>query len=211
MKSPTNVKALEELGRVRLSQNFFMRDFLHSEVAEIYGIPNIPEDPDLAIEVGRRLCKELLEPLEAQFGRIAVRSGYRSCWVNELCNEKKHNCASNEKNYAAHIWDRLDADGNKGVTACIVIPWFADYLTEGGDWRELAWYIHDTLPYSSLSFFAKLGAFNIRWRENPVRRIDSYLKPKGCLIKPGMPNHGGTHAEYYENSPFIKQALKGCS
>ena len=150
MKSPTNVKALEELGRVRLSQNFFLRDFLHSEVAEIYGIPNIPEDPDLVIEVGKRLCEELLEPLEAQFGRIAVRSGYRSCQVNELCNQKKHNCASNESNYAAHIWDRLDTEGNKGVTACIVIPSFADYLAEGGDWQEVAWYIHDTLPYSSL-------------------------------------------------------------
>lgn len=205
MKTPTNVKALEELGRVRLSQNFYMRDFLHSEVAEIYRLPNIPDNPELAIEVGTQLCEELLEPLEARFGRIAVRSGYRSCEVNEICNQKKQNCASNEKNYAAHIWDRLDAEGKKGATACIVIPSFADYLADGGDWRELAWYIHDTLPYSTLYFFAKLGAFNIQWQEVPIRCIDSYIEPKGCLTKPGMPNHGGSHEELYEISTFMKK------
>jgi hypothetical protein len=180
-----------------------MRDFLHSEVAQIYRIPNIPDEPDLAIEVGRRLCEDLLEPLEAQFGRLAIRSGYRSSALNELCNRKRHNCASNEKNYAAHIWDRLDNEGNRGATACVVIPSLAGYLEHGGDWRELAWYIHDTLPYSSLCFFPKLGAFNIRWRDNPVRRIDSYATPKGMLTAPGMPNHQGSHADYYRNSRYI--------
>mgnify|MGYP003581915723 FL=1 len=29
---------LEELGRVRLSKNFFMRDFLYSEIAAWHGI-----------------------------------------------------------------------------------------------------------------------------------------------------------------------------
>ena len=63
MKSPKSVAKLDELGRVRLSQNFFMRDFLYSEIANLHGIPNIPEDPDLAVEAGARLCQELLEPL----------------------------------------------------------------------------------------------------------------------------------------------------
>jgi len=44
MKSRT-VRALEELGRVRLSPSFFMRDFLHSEIANFYGMPNMPDDP----------------------------------------------------------------------------------------------------------------------------------------------------------------------
>ena len=38
----------------------------------------------------------------------------------------------------------------------------------------MAWWIHDHLPYASLYFFAKLGAFNIGWHEAPERRIDSY-------------------------------------
>ena len=38
MRSPRTVKALEEFGRLRLSDSFFMRDFLHSEIAAIHGI-----------------------------------------------------------------------------------------------------------------------------------------------------------------------------
>ena len=66
MRKPGSVKSLEDLGRVRLSENFFMRDFLYSEVANLYGIPNIPDDPDLAIETGRALCENLLEPLQGK-------------------------------------------------------------------------------------------------------------------------------------------------
>jgi len=78
MRKPQSVKSLEDLGRVRLSPNFYMRDFLYSEVANFYGIPNIPDNPDLAIEAGRQLCEQLLEPLNATFGRVCIRSAYRS-------------------------------------------------------------------------------------------------------------------------------------
>src|SRR5947207_15309131 len=105
------ITALEALGRVRLSRSFFMRDFLYSEIANFYGVRNVPENADLAIEVGKRLCEELLEPLNATFGRLAIRSAYRSPAVNALGNKEGHNCASNEKNYAGHIWDHLDSDG----------------------------------------------------------------------------------------------------
>lgn len=210
MKKPTSVTALEDLGRVRLSKSFFMRDFLHSEIASFHGIPNIPDDPDLAIEAGRKLCEELLEPLQEAFGRIAVRSGYRSCEVNGFGNarqregRKGYSCASNEANFAGHIWDRRDKDGCMGATACVVVPWFADRYEAGADWRSLAWWIHDRLPYSTLFFFPKLAAFNIGWHERPERRIDSYVEPKGCLTKPGMANHGGSHAEWYEGFPELR-------
>ena len=65
--------------------------------------------------------RELLEPLQATFGRIAVRSGYRSPIINEFGNRNKLNCASNEANYAAHIWDYADVQGGRGATACIVV------------------------------------------------------------------------------------------
>ncbi len=84
MRKPTSVDALTEFGRVRLSKSFFMRDMLHSEIAQVHGLLNAPDDPDLAIEAGKRLCEELLEPLQDKFGRIAIRSAYRSREVNAL-------------------------------------------------------------------------------------------------------------------------------
>ena len=108
------MKALEDLGRVRLSRSFFMRDFLHSEISQFYSIPNIPDDPDLAIEAGTRLCEDVLEPLMAQFGRISIRSAFRSSVVNDFGNKSGLNCGRNETNYGGHIWDRRDPNGSTG-------------------------------------------------------------------------------------------------
>lgn len=173
-----------------------MRDFLFSDIAAMHGLSNIPDDPELAIVAGTRLCEELLEPLQQTFGRIAIRSAYRSAEVNGLGNAKGYSCAANEANYAAHIWDVRDSNGYLGAMACIVVPSVWDrFQHEPGGWRRLAWWIHDHLPYSSLCFFPKYWAFNIGWHERPERRIDSYVVPKGCLTKRGMTNHGGSHEE----------------
>ena len=75
----------------------------------LHGIPNFPTDPDLAVAAGRGLCEHLLEPLQAAFGRLAIRSAYRSPGVNAFGNIHHHNCASNERNYGRHIWDRRDS------------------------------------------------------------------------------------------------------
>lgn len=179
--------ALNDLGRVQLSKSFFMRDMLYSEVAMLHGLNNAPDDPDLAIKAGKRLCDELLEPLQDRWGRIAIRSAYRSCEVNGFCNamQKRNNagytCASNEQNYAAHIWDRLDSDGNMGAMACIVVPGFWHGHQQTGDWQNLALWIHENLPYSTLLFFPTYWAVNIGWRENPERTIKSFAEPRGAF------------------------------
>lgn len=182
-----SVEGLTAFGRVRLSKSFFMRDFLFSDIASVHGFNNVPDDPDLAIEAGTRLCTELLEPLQDAFGRIAIRSAYRSSEVNGFGNEmqsggkKGYNCASNEANSGGHIWDRCDADGAMGATACVVVPSFWDRFQAEGDWQRLAWWIHDHLPYSTLEFFPTYWAFNINWSERPKRDIYSYANPKGWL------------------------------
>jgi len=202
MKPPQSVKALEELGRVRLSANFFMRDFLYSEIGNFQRIPNIPDDPDLAIEAGSRLCEELLEPLNATFGRIAIRSAYRSARVNEFGAANKLNCARNESTFASHIWDRRDEQGRMGATACIVVPWFADRYEAGTyPWQAMAWWVHDHLPYSRMEFYPVRAAFNLNWRDRPDRIIKSYAAPAGCLTRPGMDNHGGDHSHSYQGFP----------
>lgn len=179
MRKPTSVDALTQLGRVRLSKSFFLRDMLYSEIAQVHGLLNVPDDPELAIEAGTRLCEELLEPLQDQWGRIAIRSAYRSREVNALGNAQGYNCSSNEKNAAKHIWDMRDADGCMGAMACVVVPSAYDANPEPGGWQVLARWIHENLPYSSLYFFPTYWAVNIGWHQRPQRRIDSYAEPKG--------------------------------
>lgn len=198
MNKPQSARALEELGRVRLSPSFFMRDFLYSEVASFYGIPNIPDDPDLAIMAGRKLCEEALEPLRARFGRISIRSAYRAPAVNQLCNEKKLGCGNNESNFGGHIWDRRNAEGGMGATATIIVHAFVPYYERTGHWEALAWWIHDHLPYDELEFFPKFAAFNYGHGDSQDHRIHSFIPPRrGVLTKNGMPNASGSHAAEY--------------
>ncbi|MXX60491.1 MAG: hypothetical protein F4112_00410 [Holophagales bacterium] len=204
--------ALDDFGRERLSKHYFMRDFLYSEISQVHGIPNVPEDADLAVKAGKALCRNLLEPLRHVFGHVTIRSAFRSASVNGFCNCHNMNCSSNKASYANHIWDHRDGDGFMGATACIVIPWFADWMNEkqGRDWRVLAWFIHNHLPYSEMVFFIEHAAVNltwrgdpddaaqdgdvlefdgsrgsISWRSEPRRYVKSFQEPKGLLIKNG--------------------------
>ncbi|MGB6297456.1 MAG: peptidase M15 [Rivularia sp. (in: cyanobacteria)] len=214
MRKPQSVKALEELGRIQLSKNFFMREFLYSEISQIESIPNMPDDVDLAIASGTNLCKNVLEPIQDALGRISIRSAYRSCAVNAKGaeNQNQYNCASNESNYARHIWDVKDKDGYMGATACIIVNSFLPYYTKTEDWTALAWWIHDRIDaYAEMVFFPRYAAFNISWSENPKRSkwIYSYVKnphtgKKGYLTKQGMDNFAGSHEQFYRD--FIKES-----
>jgi hypothetical protein len=179
-----------------------MRDFLYSEIAAIEGMANLPDDPELAIEAGKGLCQNLLEPLQATFGRLAIRSAYRSPEVNAFGCKHRLSCASNEKNRARHIWDQRSR-GGMGALTTVVVPWLIDRLEEGVTWEAMAWWIHDHLPYSELQFFPKLGAFNIGWHESPRRTIYSFIPPRGFLTKPGFANHEGDHSAFYPGFPAL--------
>ena len=165
---------LEDLGRRRLSASFFMRDFLYSEIANARPLTNMPKDVDLAVKNGRVLCEDLLEPLTQAFGRVCVRSGYRSETVNEFGHAAKSmNCGSNESNYGAHIWDVPNASTGHGAMACVVIPVVADLEEKNPEiWKQLGFWIHDHLPaYKTVWFFSKLCAFNIGWSERGEKLI----------------------------------------
>ncbi|SLN40451.1 hypothetical protein [Pseudooctadecabacter jejudonensis] len=207
MRPPASYSGLETLGRVRLGQHFFMRDFLYSEIGNFHAVPNIPDTPDLAIAAGRGLCKHLLDPMTNTFGPLHIRSAYRSPTLNHFgaTQAKPQRCSANEKNYAGHIWDIRDKDGHMGACVSVVIPWFTDQYEQGRDWRDLAWWIHDHLPYSAMYFFPKLAAFNLTWHENPARSIHSYVAPKGTLLAAGAtPDEDtATRAARYADFPEL--------
>ena len=218
------LNALDAFGRQRLSKHYFMRDFLYSEIAEVHGIANVPDDAELAIKSGKALCRNLLEPLRHVFGHVTLRSAFRSANVNGFGNCRDMNCSSNKASAANHIWDHKDGDGFMGATVCIVIPDFVDWMNEkaGRDWRVLAWFIHDHLPYSEMVFFVQNAAVNLTWRgdpndqaqdgdvrgfdgscdsiiwrSEPRRRISSFKKPKGLMMTNGEPTDGHRRDGHY--------------
>jgi len=185
MRTVTSLDLLERLGKTRLSRHFYARDFLYSEIGNFHRIPNLPVNPDLFVAAGQGLCRNLLDPLVETFGPIAVRSAYRSPDVNKFGNDHGLKCARNEANYASHIWDIRDAAGRMGACTSVVVPWFADQYNQGRDWRDLAWWVHNHLPYSDMWFFPENAAFNLTWREDPARSISSYVLPRGKLLMAG--------------------------
>lgn len=207
-RRPGTYTSLEDLGRVRLSRHFFMRDFLQSEIGNFYGVPNIPDDPGLAIAAGSKLAAALLDPLVETFGPLAIRSGFRSCDLNHFgaTEVKPQKCARNELNYAGHIWDRRDVEGRMGATVSLVIPWFADQYEKGRDWRDLAWWLYDHLPPHNTYFFPKLAAFNLSWWEGQDNSIYSYINPKGKLLGSGaVPSESQEQrAERYADFPAYR-------
>ena len=222
-RKPT-VEALDGFGRVRLSKHFFMRDFLYSEVADVHGIANVPDNAELAIKSRRAICRNLLEPLRYVFGHVTVRSAFRSVNVNGYCNCKGLSCSRNTVSCGNHIWDHIDVEGFIGATACIVISEFVDWVEEdpGRDWRVLAWFIHDHLPYAEMVFFNRNGTVNLTWRgdsdaaaedgdvrrfdgssgsivwqSQSLRRVQSWVEPAGLMFENGKAKEGWQRSAYY--------------
>ena len=208
-RSPSSVAALTELGRVRLSKHFFMREMLYSEVGNHYGVPNVPEDPALAVKAGRRLCEELLEPLYEAFGGLTVRSAYRSPTLNDFCHQKYKQgetacyCSDNDYSASRHIWDRRDDKGMLGATASVLVPVYLDLYEKSRDCEPLAWWIRDNLPeHAEVTFFPWQCAFNIRWYQGETdQSIHEDPGPgKGedrLITRKGMDNFDGDHRDRY--------------
>ncbi len=178
---------LEELGRIRLSENYYARDFLYSEIGSFYKVQNIPQNIDLFVEAGTCIAQKILEPLRKTFGNVALRSGYRSKELNGFGNKNNLKCASNESNYAQHIWDEKDKNGNIGAVACIFIPWFNDRFKNELEFTRLAIYLNHHLAgsYNEITFFSRQDCFNIGYRTNPERNIFTTKEPKGQMFKNG--------------------------
>jgi hypothetical protein len=110
MKKLSSIATLEKFGRIRISKHIFMRDFLYSEISNFFGIPNLPQDPDLAVKSGTKLATELLGPIVETFGPISVRFSYRSPEEYKFGNEKGHSCArlkpiSSDRTLRIPIWE----------------------------------------------------------------------------------------------------------
>ena len=195
---PQSYSGLDRLGRIALSESFHMREFLYSEIAVHYQLRNVPDKEriDIAIEAGSKLCSLLLEPLQKQFGRVHVRSGYRSREVN-AAGVQKHNCAADNRGF--HTWDHPSENNGIGATACISVPGVSKAVFDGTvSYESMAWWVYDNLPeWSHLEFFATAEhsdevCFNIGWLEQPLKTMTSCVadRVKSCSTAFPPPQRG---------------------
>ena len=186
---PQSYSGLDRLGRIALSESFHMREFLYSEIAVHYQLRNVPDKEriDIAIEAGSKLCSLLLEPLQKQFGRVHVRSGYRSREVN-AAGVQKHNCAADNRGF--HTWDHPSENNGIGATACISVPGVSKAVFDGTvSYESMAWWVYDNLPeWSHLEFFATAEhsdevCFNIGWLAQPLKTMTTWRGGPKALHK----------------------------
>lgn len=185
--NPKTKSGLDKLGRIPLSANFHMREFLYSETAIAHGIWNVPDDVEAAVKAGSQLCELLLEPLQESFGRIHIRSGFRSREVNAAGIGQQ--CAAD--NDGAHVWDFPSKKHGIGAMACISIPSVSKKILSGEvEYPAIAWWILDNLPHwSVIEFFstpsnvsfANEVCFNLGWHERPMHSITSWRNGKSKL------------------------------
>ena len=199
---PLSYPGLNRLGRIALSDSFHMREFLYSEIAVQYQLRNVPEKDriDIAVEAGSHLCSLLLEPLQKTFGRIHVRSGFRSLAVNAAGFEGKHKCAKDNRGF--HTWDHPSESNGIGATACISIPRVSKAVLAGiVPYESIAWWIHDQLPdWSHVEFFVTAVAeysdevcFNIGWLQQPLKKITSWRSGSNEDLMRRMPSAPERH------------------
>ena len=177
---PQSYSGLDRLGRIPLSESFHLREFLYSEIAVHHGLRNVPDVGRVqdAVRAGTQLCEQLLEPLQEVFGRIHVRSGYRSRAVN-AAGVGRHNCAADNDGF--HTWDHPHPVHGWGATACISMPRVSRAVLQSGlPYQALAWWIHERLPnWGHVEFFATPEhsdelCFNIGWSERPMKSRTSW-------------------------------------
>lgn len=121
---------------MRLSDHFWLREFLRSQTATRLSIDNTPGTQE--IENLARLCAQVLEPIRATFGGrvMTITSGFRCPALNKADHGAPH---------SAHLDGRAADFLVEGMTphaVCLVMvkliwPWLDQCIYEG-DWTHVA-------------------------------------------------------------------------
>lgn len=161
----TTVREYEVLARVRLSQNFILRDFLFSTDAAAHGFSNFPEDPDMVVRAGRELCEKVLEPVLARWGRFAITFAYQSREALEFkwTQEKRD---TKGRNSNPHHWDR-GSFGDEVYARLDILP----FCVEDGlvDRHEFGHWLMHNLDIDLLMQWSRSSVYCISISPKPRR------------------------------------------
>lgn len=134
---------------MQLTQHFSLAEMTRSSAALRRGIDNTPPPPVLAALTA--LCVEVLEPLRAGLGQVAITSGYRSPAVNKAVGGAKS---------SQHLM---------GEAADLTVP--------GHSNLEVCQWIQRHLHYDQLIYeFGEAGWVHVSWRPGGLRHQELTAK-----------------------------------
>lgn len=141
---------------MNLTQHFTLAELVRSQTAQRRGIDNTPSSAVIAALTS--LCVNVLEPVRARFGLVAVTSGYRGALLNRAIGGARG--SQHELGEAADF----TVPGISNLTVCQWIQrnvGFDQLIYEFGEegWVHASW---------------RLG--RLRHKENTARRIHGEVK-----------------------------------
>ncbi len=162
---------VRKLARVRLSQSFFMRDFLYSDITVEREETNVPIRSELAVIAGRELCRTILEPLAQTFGGLTIVCGY----LNPT------HCRLNRRDPKVHCWGFLDDNETIVAGASIYLPWFMDQHSLATDGKYLAGWVIQNLPCDHVLLDCDDNSIILCWTPKP--RLLTRTRHKGVTTE----------------------------
>lgn len=153
------------MNRIQLSQNFYLDEFLRSQVAARQGIEMLPGS-DLVLLNLRRLALEILQPLRDELGPVYITSGYRPPELNRLIG------GSAKSRHCLGLAADLVVTGHSPLEVCQWVEQsglaFDQCIHEFGRW------VHVAAPYSAASTAKR----ELLTATKTPRRSDGKLKTK---------------------------------
>jgi zinc D-Ala-D-Ala carboxypeptidase len=127
----------------KLSENFYLYEFLESEVAKKYGIENHQYSPkNKVVKNLEALVENVLQPVRTAWGSaIRISSGYRSPKVNKIVNGVKS--SQHLRGEASDIYP-INAEGRKQRNK--IAELYALIKKEIKDWDQIILYFFDDDP-----------------------------------------------------------------
>ena len=173
---------------VRLSKNFILRDLLFSTESAARGLTNYPEDTEQVIKSGKALCKKVLEPVLARWGRFAICFGYQSREAIEWgWSKAKREANSHSSN--PHQFDRATF-GKKVFARVDILP----FCVEDGEVSKMEfgdWLMH----YLDLDLV-------MQWRRSNIFCITISPKPRRVWMGWGNPKLGEPKQEVFMGADY---------
>ena len=195
----TTYTQLEDFGRIRLSRNFSCATFCTARLPSGMACAMCPSTLIWRCAT-RMLCRQLAEPLQTT-GASTSALGYRGRGQRPGATATTSTAPATRRIRAPHL-DQPDANGLARRHGLHRRALAVDYMQKAAPGQPR---LVDSRPPAlrqPVLLWPNWAPSSIGWHEAPGAPYrPATPRLLGCLTRPGMANHGGTHASEYPEFP----------